>query len=336
MAHQIENMMYVGEVPWHGLGVALEEAPSCADAIRCAGLDWTVGLKPLCTYTEDEGNMVAGEVVTHRASFRESDGKILGVVGPAWTPLQNIQAFDFFNPMIESGMATLETAGSLRGGRRVWILAKLKSDPCLIVKSADDKVEKYVLLANGHDGVFGIYTGFTPIRTVCANTLSMAISNKESRLLRLSHKKNILDALKDVREAMNLANAAFETTAEHYRKLAAHQIVNEDDLRRYVSRVFPAPKKVVDLFVDAPKNEDEISESGARIFPKVQKLFESGRGNTLPGVRGTYWAAYNAVTEYVAHERGSDREKRLDQTWFGAGTSINRKALTVALEMVAA
>ena len=71
------------------------------------------------------------------------------------------------------------------------------------------------------------------------------------------------------------------------------------------------------------------------IYDSVKKLFETGRGNQLRGVRGTLWAAYDAVTEYVSYERGEDRSRRVDGMWFGTGARITQRALDTALEMAA-
>jgi phage/plasmid-like protein (TIGR03299 family) len=228
MAHEIESLMYVGATPWHSLGVKLDAPPTATEAIKLAGLDWSVGLKALQT--------VDGAIpVDHKATYRLSDGRILGVVGPQYHPIQNSEAFDWFNPFLESGEASIETAGSLRDGQRVWVLAKLNRSPSVIVPG--DEVQKFILLANSHDGTFTGRVGFTPIRVVCANTLSMATEEGTSQLLRVRHTKGAKKALDKIREIMNLANASFEATAAQYRQLAAHQ-VEPGDLEKYVKLVF--------------------------------------------------------------------------------------------------
>lgn len=313
MAHEIESMFFTGKTPWHGLGVPLPEAPTAEAAIRAAGLDWRVLTKPCTT--------VDGVPVPAQATIRESDGRVLGVVGPSYVPLQNHEAFAFFDPFLEAGEATLETAGSLRDGQRIWVLAKLKRDPVVIVPQADDAVLRYVLLSNSHDGTLAVRVGYCPIRVVCANTMAMAHEHNASRLLRVKHRKGVKDTLDDIREAMNLASAEFEATADQLRRLAATPILAED-LRKYVKRVF-----------DLPDTGPGADASGARLLARVVPLVEEGRGNDLPGVRGTLWAAYNGVTEYLAYERGRDAGVRLDSLWFGAAQRLNQRALSVALEM---
>ena len=333
MSHQVETMFSVKETPWHKLGHVLPDHPSIPDAMRLSGLDWEVGLKSLQT--------ADGIPVTHNATYRMSDGKILGVVGPAYEPLQNAAAFDFFAPFLESGVAKLETAGSLRGGQRVWILASLNLDPSEISKG--DAVRKFVLLSHAHDGTMACRTGLTPIRVVCANTLAMAINDKSSQLIRIAHRKGMKDALVAVRDCINTANATFEATMEQYRALA-NKGVSDEDVRKYVNLVFaPArvaaaeAKKRTAMVLPSRVHEGELIDEeetiSSRVVDKIRANLEAGRGHELAGK--TYWGLYNATTEFLQYERGSDSERRLDQAWFGAGMELNRRALNVGLQMAA-
>ena len=316
MAHEIENMMYVGTTPWHGLGERLIKIPTVEEAIVAAGLDWKVETQDLF--------LADGQKAPSKAVVRDSDQSILGVVGENYTPLQNIDAFKFFNPFLENNQATLETAGSLRQGKRIWVLAKINKDPMVIVPKSDDTVEKFVLLSNSHDGTMSVRAGFTPIRVVCANTLAMSHASKASSLIRLKHTKNLKTNLDNIAEIMNLANQQFEATAEQYKALANREI-NSADLERYVKLVFVGPK--------FEQMEKEGLKPGRDVLPKVINLFETGRGSQLQGVKGTYWAAYNAVNEYLGYERGTDAQARLDKMWFGDSAVSNQKALDIALQM---
>ncbi|MCL2450517.1 MAG: DUF932 domain-containing protein [Polyangiaceae bacterium] len=348
MAHEVETMMFVGESPWHRLGVKLDAPPTTREAMVAAGLDWVVGTKPLYTAHDDGSHL--GELVNHKATYRVSDGKVLGVVGPGYSPLQNADAFSWFDPFVEAGEATIETAGSLRGGQRVWVLAKLNRKPCEIVRG--DEVLKYLLLANAHDGTLATRVGFTPIRVVCANTLAMSIDCGESKLLRVRHTKGIKSALDAIRDTMNAADAAFEATAEQYRTLARKQI-NGEDLRKYIQLVFPRAKVAEEPTFETSSDFDKLlnrpimdretpkallgekTDRESRYVGTITELFENGRGNDLPGVRGTLWAAYNAVTEFTTHHRGRTDEARM-QAQFNDGMRINGRALSAALEMAAA
>lgn len=316
MSHEVETMFYRNEVPWHRLGQKVHQIPTIEEAIVAAGLDWTVSTQGL--YLAD------GTAIDKKAVVRDSDNTALGVVGPKYQPLQNQQAFEFFNPFLQANEATLETAGSLRQGRRVWVLAKINKDPMEIVKN--DTVEKFILLAHGHDGLMSVRVGFTPIRVVCANTLAMAKNSSGSQLIRLKHTKNLQDNLEKVSEIMNAANAKFEATAEQYRELARREI-STADLEAYIKMVFVGP--------EYGKMEAEGKKPARDIIPQVTRLFEEGHGAQLPGVRGTYWAAYNAVNEFLGYEKGKDEQARLDNMWFGQSAVLNDKALKEALKMSA-
>jgi phage/plasmid-like protein (TIGR03299 family) len=229
-----------------------------------------------------------------------------------------MDAFAWFQPFLDAREAALHTAGSLKSGSRICVLAKLKREPLVIAEG--DEVEKFILLSHGHDGSLAVRCGFTPIRVVCQNTLSMAHGSDASKLIRLKHTKDVLENLANVREVMDLANQEFEATAEQYRRLARKSI-NRDDLRKYVKKVF--------------KVEDD-REAGSRLrnlMEDITRLAETGRGNDLPSIRGTYWSAYNGVSEWLTYSRGRNNDSRLNSLWFGASAVANRHALAVALDM---
>lgn len=328
MAHELEmidgkgQMFYLGSdgKPWHGHGVELDNPPTIMEGIIAAGLNWPVVTKPLVT---TDGITVEG----FRATVRETDNRVLGVVGSDYKPLQNMEAFSFFQPFVDSGLATLNTAGSLREGSRIWVLAKIAGDPLVIVPEADDTVERFVLLSNGHDGKLAVRVGFTSVRVVCSNTLAMAHNSAGSKLLRIRHHKKVAQDLEEIRKVMNLANQEFEATAEQYKFLASCQI-NAEDFSKYVKKVFNVKDK------DDTARVREIKEDDSRLITnKILPFFEAGRGNNVRGVKGTFWAAYNAVTEFLTWERGRSTDNRLDSLWYGASSNDNARALALAVEM---
>ena len=121
MAANVESMFYVREVPWHGLGTKVEEAPTSEEALRIAGLNWTVDQTPVYT---DSGLLIPG----YKANRRSTDGSILGIVSDRYKIVQNTEAFEFTDAIVgetEDGVVKYETAGSLCGGKRIWLLAKM-------------------------------------------------------------------------------------------------------------------------------------------------------------------------------------------------------------------
>lgn len=329
MAHEVESMFFLGATPWHRLGTKIERALNVSEALKESGCDWNVRKIPLVTvpYTIPDGSVFGGQVVDSHAIIRETDGSVLGVVGPRWEPLQNSEAFNFFNPFVESGACSFETAGSLCLGKKVWILAKLNSANSVVTPG--DEVAKYLLLSNAHDGSQAIRVGYTPVRVVCANTLAMAQKSEASQLIRVYHTKSAPVTMDLVQKAINTANQDFEANAELFRKLA-NSDCNQDDLRKYVHLVFYA-KENLETMTDRQKaNLSDLQD-------KLIQNFESGIGSEMS--KGTWWGAYNSLTEYFTHDKsfGEDNRKLLDANlnslWFGTVAEKNRNALNLAVKL---
>jgi phage/plasmid-like protein (TIGR03299 family) len=315
MPAEVETMAYFGQVPWHGLGTPLteEDLYSWSSAANKSGLDWEVELVPLVTADTQAK-------VENKAVRRKSDNRILGVVGPRFHVLQNRQAFEWFQPFLDAKEAALHTAGSLRQGSRVWVLAKLNRSP--IEVAPGDEVAKFVLLSHGHDGSLAVRVGWTPVRVLCANTLAMAHGSDASKLIRVKHSRSVHDNLANIREVMNLANSEFEATADQYR-LLARKSINQADLRKYVKKLLRV------------EDNQEPTTRTRNIMEEIIGLCESGRGNSLPSVSGSYWTAYNGFCEWLSYNRGRNQDNRLNSLWFGDSANLNRHALDVALEMAA-
>jgi len=310
MPANVETMFYTGATPWHGLGEKLENAPTISEAITASGLDWEVGCRPLFNAN--------GRKVPNRECYRKTDDAYLGVVGSRWQPLQNRDAFEFFQPYVDSGEAMLHTGGSLAGGSKVWVLAQLNRDPSVIVPG--DEVQKFMLLSNSHDGKTAIRVGYTPIRVVCVNTLAFAHQHENSQLLRIRHTRSAKTNLDNVRDIMDNINAGFEATAEQFRFLASKDF-NQSDIKKYVKML---------LKCDTTPDLD-LKTRTKGIIQDVMKCIE-GPKQQLTGVRGTWWAAYNGFNEYINYERGRDTNNRLTSLWFGQGETDNKKALNLATQ----
>ena len=324
MAHEFETGFFVGTPAWHGLGTVLEDAPTIDEAIVQAGLDWRVRLGEL-VLAEDAADLgpnaqgldLIPREIRHHAVLRETDGRVLGVVGPSWEPLQNVDALRWFQPLIDDGTCTLEAAGSLREGERIWVLARPKDHMADVAPG--DPLSYFVLLAHGHDGRLGVHVGFTPVRVVCMNTLSMSLADAQhGRFLKMHHRAGLDRALVMARQAMSLARRSFELTIEQAQFLR-RQGCSRHELERYIKRVV------------APAADPEDEATAKRVLPKVVPLFADGAGNKGE----SYWDAYNAVTQWATHERGRTADTRLQSQWFGEGARLIDRALETALEMAA-
>ena len=325
---ETDNMFSVKQRPWHGFGNVIENAPSIIEGIKLAKLDWNVHREPLYI-NEADGTQI--QVANKRAIVRNihneqtnTDSKsILGVVSDSYVPLQNSEAFNFFEPFVENEMVTLETAGSLFSGKKVFILGKISGDYLEVDK--DDCVEKYVLLSNSHDGSTAVRVGFTPIRVVCNNTLKMAHDSDASKLIRVRHTSQVQTNLIELRSIMDLVNLDFKTTVNNYKYLALRDI-NTADLKEYVTKVFNPKKleKILDEYEDQQAEQEEIENERRRLLTRVEEIFELEPRKNL-------WTAYNSVQHYLQHDRGGDEQKRYNNLWFGNSDRINKKALDVAL-----
>ena len=324
MSHEFESGFFVVQPPWHGLGTLLPEAPATAqEAITIAGLDWEVTKQPMEAVVAVNGSYRAVGVPDHYAVIRrrEENGitrlDSLGVVGSQYKPIQNIDAFRFFDRVVQSGMVQYNTAGSLKGGRTIWALARLNGTLRI---AGDDVVDKYLLLTNSHDGSRPVTIAFTPVRVVCANTLAMALSTA-TRRLSVRHTACAAARIRDVGEYLAGVNASFDHSAESYRYLAQRSI-NAYQLREYLLSLFPDPE------------EGTLRNRARATRDKITARFENGLGTSTTDT--TLWRAYNAVVEFIDHDRNQgNADARVTSAWFGQGMQLKQQALTTALQLAA-
>ncbi|MGH7571550.1 MAG: DUF932 domain-containing protein [Gemmatimonadota bacterium] len=332
MAHELEirngeaSMMYVGDVPWHGLGTRLDGPATAAQAIRVARLDYRVEKRPLYAMTPSGPVRVPGRFAIARRDRGKPDGPIFGIVGQGYRPLQNVEAFGFFDGIVGPGRAIYHTAGALGQGERIWILARLPGEIRVI---GDDVAEKYLLLSNSHDGSSSVQIKFTPVRVVCQNTLTMAI--QQGPAVRVLHRKSLQRDLDRAQEALGIIQKRFDGIAEEFQALARIS-VGENRLEEYLARVFPEPGDPSDVSRMMRVRRDRL---WSRYF------FEDGQ--SLPEARGTLWAAYNGVTEYVDHRVLNGRngqplagDRRLKSIWFGEGYFVKARAYREAVGLAEA
>jgi len=333
MAHElrIENgqasMFYVGAPPWHGLGTKLDKPPTAAEAIRAANLDWEVRKVPLYA-CEGLNNcrVPRRHAIVPSFDWGKQNCPIFGMVSENYQPLQNRDAFGFFDPIIKQKAATYHTAGALGKGERIWVLVQLP-EPIRIV--GDDLAQKFLLLSNSHDGGSAVQIKFTPTRVVCQNTLTMALERGPT--LRVAHYGNMRERLEQAASILATVSARFAEIEKAFRTMVQVQ-VSQDRLTEYLAQVFPDPEPT-----------DTVTPRYERAVAQVQnqrrwsaELFEQGAGNRLKGVTGTLWAAYNGVTEMVDHrDYGFGANRRLFNVWFGTGYSTKARAFNVAVEKMA-
>ena len=322
MAHQLAtsngriSMMYHGETPWHRLGTMLSQPPTSAEAMAEAGLDYEVIGSPV--YTRNPQG-VEIPLPDHRMNVRADDGRCLGMVSRQYRVIQNREAFNFLDALVAEGDLRYHTAGALGDGERVWMLAKLPRE--VRVRGTEDVTEQYLLLSNSHDGSQALRCFFTPIRVVCNNTLTAAIRGHD-RGITIRHTGDIAAKVDQARQVLGLAAGWFDGFGEGADAMAGHR-PGRQQLASYFERVYPDPAK-----------GDPAKARSARMT--LQGLYTGGMGADMPGVEGTTWAAFNAVSELVDHHVGSTEARRLESAWWGEAVKVKERAWAAGLELVAA
>ena len=245
MAHELmfkdgdAAMMYVGELPWHGLGQRLMKPPTAKEAIKAARIDWRVAKKPM--YAMSDGTWY--EIPDRYAIVREDlwgteRCPIFATVTGNYIPLQNDEAFAFFDGLIDRKLATYETAGALGDGERVWVLAKLKEDICV---GGTDEIQRYILLANGHNAATAVRIILTPVRVVCQNTLSWAAKTAKTEF-RIHHGADMHKKLDAAREQLDAILRQYELVADRFGAMVKREMPKQD-LQKYLDVVFPLPNR---------------------------------------------------------------------------------------------
>jgi phage/plasmid-like protein (TIGR03299 family) len=322
MAHELDfslgrpAMAYVGETPWHGLGAKLESGMDQATWINEAGLNWTVHRSPV----RYEDMNAEQRVLKEREVLSRSDnGAALAVVSKRYHPVQPAEVVEFFGDLVSLAGFTLETAGALAGGRRIWALAKTNYEANI---AGQDLLKGYLLLATSYDGTFATTASLTDVRVVCQNTLrlSQAISERsKDGVVRVPHLRQF-DAA-EVKRELGVLDGQWEAHTAQVQRLT-RTAVTSDTAQAYFASLFPA-------------QDEAVKQSG--IPDAVMQLFSGqGRGSELDTAKNTAWGLVNAVTEYVDHHRRSRGVGgRLDSAWFGAGSRLKQQAWDSALELVA-
>ena len=302
MAHLVETMAYAGETPWHGLGIPVHNDLTPDQMLVKAGLDWTVDKIP--SFININGEQIQ---TGQQALVRSSDNSILSMVSDDWNPCQNHEAFEFFNDFVMEGDMEMHTAGSLKQGKNVWALAKVKDSFEIL---GGDKVESYLLFSNPHEYGRCIDIRFTPIRVVCNNTLTLSLAGKSDLMVRLNHRSKFDAAM--VKQTLGIASKKLGTYKDMAEFLASKTYTTESVVE-YLKEVFPSLTK---------KDNSIMSRPATQAFEVLE---------TQPGAefgKNSFWQAFNATTYVVDHVLGHSQETRLQSAWYGD----NRKRKLVALE----
>lgn len=322
MAHQIQQMAYRGEEPWHGLGNRVLPNQLLEVWQQLAGMAWHIRESPVQFLTDSIGQHdIIRPFPEQKVLFRSDTQEPLSVVSQRYQVVQPGEILEFYRDLTEISGYELETVGVLKGGKKFWALARTGQSAQL---KGSDVVNGYLLLATSCDGTLATTATPTTVRVVCNNTLSIPV-NGASQAIKVPHSTRF-DA-QAVKQQLGVAVSQWDGFMYRMRMLSERKVKSHEAMN-YFLRV---------LCDVQPGSEANLNLTNERALNKVQALYNGqGRGATMDSAQGTAWGLLNAVTEYVDHERRArTQEHRVDSAWFGPGAAIKQQALDAALLMTA-
>jgi phage/plasmid-like protein (TIGR03299 family) len=326
MAHEIDfsnnraNVAFIGKTPWHGLGSKLPAGADLETWRTAAGLNWNVAEVPVEFEYKGERRVFDGR----RVLVRDDTGAALSTVSDLYKTVQPSQVLGFFDELVKGAGFELETAGCLRGGNRIWALARVGEEARII---DGDNIRPYLLFATSYDASMATTAQFTSIRVVCNNTLSAAAGDgaragAAEPKVKIPHFAHFNAAA--VREQLGIAISGWDEFLMRTRKMAAAKVDEK------LSDAF-----LLHLFKAAQGQEAQDKVRASKGYKRISALF-NGEAIGADMVKGTMWGLVNAVTEYVDHERGLSRSTGLDAAWFGEGAKLKDEAFALAGQLVTA
>ena len=309
MAANVETMFYTREKPWHGLGTRVEVAPTSADALKMAGLDWEVLQESIYT---DAGDKIAG----YKANVRSTDKKVLGVVTDRYKVIQNAEAFEFTDTLLGNGVR-YETAGSLAEGKKVWLLARLPREYII----GGERISPYLVFSNTHDGSGAVRVAVTPIRVVCNNTLNLALDTAK-RSWSMVHTGDIKGKIQEAKDTLFMAEEYMDNLGREFERLRKVQMTDEQ-VKEYIELLLPLEKNAT---LTQLRNIKKLREDMA------SRYFDAP---DLQNVGNNAYRFINAVSDFATHADPRRRTANYNENLF-ARTVEGNPLIDRAYQMVCA
>ena len=290
MAALVETMYSTREKPWHGLGTVVREAPTSENALRLAGLDWNVVQEAIYTPCREK-------IEGFKANVRDTDRKVLGVVSDRYKVVQNVEAFSFTDELLGHGVR-YETAGSLSGGRRVWLLARLPREYII----AGERISPYLVFSNTHDGSGSVKVAVTPVRVVCNNTLNLALETAQ-RSFSMVHTGNISDKITEARDTLFKAESYMDRLGAEFEQLH-QQKVTDAEVQKYIELLIPMESNATRT---QEKNVNRLREDLAMRYYDAPDLQKVGKNA---------YRFINAVSDFASHAEPLRRTANYSENLF--------------------
>ncbi|ATU44151.1 hypothetical protein CS557_01025 [Acinetobacter junii] len=344
MAHKIEQMAYVGDTPWHGLGNQLSQNQPLEVWAQQAGMDWRIESSDVSYMAKnDRGQSIILPYEEQRVLYRSDTHAPLSVVSQRYQEVQPKEILEFYRDLTEQSGFELETAGVLKGGKKFWALARTGQSTALKGK---DVSNGYILLATACDGTLATTAQFTSIRVVCNNTLAIALRGQSSSagVVKVPHSTKF-DAEK-VKQQLGICVRAWDEHMYEMKQLSQRK-VTQGEAAAFFDAVFnnttmsvqDQEENIIQFYRNmASQNQaSNKTEPNGRAMSKVMDMFNGqGRGAELSSAKGTAYGLLCAMTEFADHERRAmSTDHRLDSAWFGAGAGLKQRGLEQALRLVA-
>ena len=343
MAHQIEQIAYVGETPWHGLGNQLSPNQPLEVWALQAGMDWRIESSNVSYMAQNErGQSIIMPFEEQRVLYRSDTHAPLSVVSQRYQEVQPKEILEFYRDLTEQSGFELETAGVLKGGKKFWALARTGQSTALKSK---DVSNGYILLATACDGTLATTAQFTSIRVVCNNTLAIALRGQSNSagVVKVPHSTKF-DAEK-VKQQLGISVRAWDEHMYEMKQLTQRK-VSQQEARAYFDAVFnnstmsisDPEENIIQFYRNvAQQVQEKKPEPNGRAMNKALEMFNGqGRGADLSSAKDTAYGLLCSITEFVDHERRAmSTDHRLDSAWFGAGAGVKQRGLEQALALIA-
>lgn len=329
MSHEFTSGL-LAEPAWHGLGTvdATIATMPAKDAFVRAGALFPVEKEKLWRGPDAENVQLLEE---GKAIIRPDTNKCLGIIRDQnWEVIPNTTLLRFAEMLKDD--CTMNDVIVLAGGRRVAFTAKIKESSLSVV--TNDHVEPFIVGYLGHDGKTGFGGMFTPVRVVCANTMgacqSHADRGRARQQFKISHTSNEINQIDDILAGIDMVRQEFPSVIEDY-KLMAETEMDQDTWRAYLDHIYSADMKPV-------KTEDGNYRPGSitdmpRKFNALEAAWQNGFGSDIPGVKGSVWAGFNAVTEVESSTKRGKGSQKLGSALFGVGSNRIQLAKDKAMEL---
>lgn len=345
MAHQIEQMAYVGQTPWHGLGNQLSQNQPIEVWAKQAGMDWRIESSDVSYMAQNErGQSIIMPFEEQRVLYRSDTHAPLSVVSQRYQEVQPMEILEFYRDLTEQSGFELETAGVLKGGKKFWALARTGQSTALKGK---DVSNGYILLATACDGTLATTAQFTNIRVVCNNTLAIALRDQRNSagVVKVPHSTRF-DSDK-VKQQLGISVCTWDEHMYEMKQLTQRK-VTQTEAAAYFDAVFnntslsniEQEDNIIQFYrnvASQAKQTANKTEPNGRAMTKVMEMFNGqGRGAELASAKDTAYGLLCSITEFVDHERRAmSTDHRLDSAWFGAGAALKQRGLEQALRLAA-